>query len=253
MKLGKKEYKEDTRTVRMARFLDLEIKPPKKFDFDKGRAPFPVRVWGNDAYGDCVFAAQMNELLRNERVETRRTVKAQDQDVIRTYQMLTGCRAPDDARDNGYVMLDGFNFWRHTGWTVDTRNYKIAAFGELNAHDHNQLRLGCYLLRGVQFGFALPRSAQAQTRNGYWDVAVGAGSEPGSWGGHAVYGKKYDDGNFYVYSWGQEIRVTNDFIDKYADETWVIVDALDPWRKHPALDVDKLVAYLHSIGATVSL
>ena len=254
MKLGKQAYKPDDRTVKMAKFMDLTVKAPGKFDFDHGRKPFPSKVWGNDAYGDCVFAAQMNELLRVERIETRHTLPATDEDVVRTYQALTGCRAPDDANDTGFVMLDALNWWRNTGWMIsaneDYNQYKIAAFGELDSGDHNQLRLGIYLLHGIQLGFALPRTAQQQTRQGFWDVTDGPGSEPGSWGGHAVYAKRYDNGHVYVKTWGMEIKVSNAFVDKYCDEAWVIVDSVDKWRKHDALDVDKLMQYLDQIGAT---
>jgi hypothetical protein len=254
MKLGKQEYKEDSRTVKMAKFIDMTLKAPLKFDFDKGRKPFPARVWGNDAYGDCVFAAQMNELLRVERIETRKTLPAQDQDVIHMYQTLTGCRAPSDENDNGYVMLDAFDNWRKNGWTLagaESKHYTIDAYGELQVSDPHQLRLGCFLLHGVQFGFRLPRTAQQQTGQGYWDVVENAGSagNPGSWGGHAVYGKKYDKDNFYVYTWGREIRVTNAFVEKYGDEAWCVVDSFDRWRKHPAVDTQKLLKYLEDIGA----
>lgn len=253
MKLGKQEYKFDERTVKLARFMDTAQTAPKKYNFDKGRRAFPLRVWGNDAYGDCVFAAQMNELLRVERIETRHTLPSTDDDVIKTYKTLTGCRAPDDANDQGYVMLDAFNFWRQTGWTVgeaNDRQYTISAFGELEPGDIEQLRLGCYLLHGVQFGFSLPRSAQAQTRQGYWDVSTGPGSEPGSWGGHAVYSPQYDQEGFIVKTWGMNVKVSNAFIERYCDEVWCIVDSIDRWRKHSALDIPKLEAYLDEIGAT---
>lgn len=252
MKLGKKDYKFDERTLRMVRYMDTTLKPPRNFSFDKGRRAFPQSMWGNDAFGDCVLATQMNALLRIERIETRHTLHATDEDVIRTYQTLSGCRAPGDANDNGLVMLDTFRFWRNDGWTIGKaieKQYKISAFGELEPSDENQLRLGCYLLHGLHFGFALPRSAQEQTDQGYWDVVDGPGSRPGSWGGHAVYSPKYTDDGFVVKSWGEDIKVSNAFIERYCDEVWVVVDDVDRWRKHTSIDVAALEKRLDEIGA----
>lgn len=250
MRLGKQEPKHDARTLKMASFLDLDaLVSPPTFDFDKGRVAFPLKVWGNDAYRDCVFASQTNHLLRMERLETRHTVKMVDEDVIRTYQTLTGCRQPNDENDQGYNMLDGFNWWRHDGWTVHGHNYKIDAFGELDPSNLNQLRLGTWLFHGIEFGFAMPNSARWQTQQRVWDVATGPDSRPGSWGGHAVYGAKYTPKGWMVKTWGEDVFVTNEFIQTYCDEVWVVVDALDEWRKHPGFDVQALEAKLIQIGA----
>jgi len=166
--------------------------------------------------------------------------------VVDKYFQLTG------GQDVGLNMLDTNRDWRTNGWNIPvsgkTRNYKIEAFGELYVKNPKQLRQGIYLMHGIQLGLSLPVSAQAQTNQGYWDVTTGPGSEPGSWGGHAVYATAYDFSNIYVYSWGMKIRVTDAFIAKYADEAWVAVDSMDKWRE--ALDVPALKKILHDIGAT---
>jgi hypothetical protein len=244
MKLGKKNYKHDRKTAQLRDFIDLTLMPPSNWDFDRTRAPFPWKMWGNDHLGDCVLADQMNQLLRLERAETRHTLHATDQDVISTYTTMTG------GVDEGLVMLDAYNWWRHDGWNVHGKNYTIDGFGELDKDNPRQLRLACYLLHGVSFGFALPLSAQKGTNEGVWDVTDGPDSEPGSWGGHAVYAKKFDRENFYVITWAREVRVTNAFVAKYCDEAWAVVDSLDLWRKHPAFDVQKFEKYLSDIGAT---
>lgn len=244
MKLGKQPFKFDKRTAKMADFVDPSIRAPVKFDFDKGRSAFPHNMWGNDEYGDCVLADQMNHLLRFERTETRHTLKAKDEDVISQYLKLTG------GKDEGLVMLDSFNWWRHSGWNIKGKNYTIDGFGGLPPADQQKLKLACYLLHGIDFGFSLPISAQRQTREGYWDVVEGPEGEPGSWGGHAVYCKRYDADNFYVITWGTEIRVTNAFVAQYCDEAWAVVDSLDTWRKHPAFDVQQFEQYLDEIGVS---
>ena len=250
MRLGKLDYEYDHRTLRMVDFIEeTELTAPVKHSFYKGRAPVPLRMWGNDAWGNCVFVGQVNHLLCNERVEQKRTVRAQDEDVINVYQALTGARYPGDENDQGYVMLHALNWWRQNGWVVRGRNYTIDAFGELDPLDKKQCDVASYLLRGIQLGFALPRSAESQTQDGYWDVVEGPDSRPGSWGGHAVFSATYDEESRIVRSWGAEIRVSNEFIAKYCDEAWAVVDSLDKWRRVPGIDTMKLADYLKKIGA----
>lgn len=247
-KLGKQDHKHDDKTLMMANFMEVPV-VPTKFDLEKNRAPFPVHIWGNNEYGDCVIAAEANALLRMERIETRRTVKAQDADAIKRYKHLTGCNNPGDSNDTGLVILDSMSDWRNNGFPVGAHTFQIAAYGELDPLEHDQLRAGIYLLHGIHFGFALPISAQQQTEQGFWDVTLGVDSAPGSWGGHCVYADKYDEDNIYVWTWGREIRVSNAFVRKYADEAWAVVDNLDKWRKNDHLDVPGLEKALHDIGA----
>jgi hypothetical protein len=251
-KLGKQDHKHDDRTLMMANFIEVPVLPAS-FDFDRHRAKFPVEMWGNDEFGDCVIAAESNALLRMERVEQRRTVKLSDADAITRYKGLTGCQSPGDENDTGLVMLDTMSDWHHNGYDRTAEkpehSFTIAAYGELDPADDHQLRGAIYLLGGIHFGFALPISAQAQTDKGYWDVVSGPESQAGSWGGHCVYAKRYDADNIYVLTWGMEIRVTNAFIKKYCDEVWVVVDDLDRWRATDHLDVQALIAKLHDIGA----
>lgn len=250
-KLGKQEHKVDKRTVLLADFVESNIQVPVSWNFDSRRAKFPLNLWGNADYGDCVLAAQTNQLLRNERVETRSTPKVTDEDVIARYKAMTGCQMPDDANDTGLVMLDALRNWR-SGWSWKNKQYKIAAFGLVNHSDSAAMRRCCYLFNGLQLGFNLPLNAQQGTRNGLWDFVPGAGSQPGSWGGHAVYAKRYDADSIYVLTWGREVRVTNSFINNYCDEAWAVIDDLDPWRlAHGVLDVQAMINKMQQSGITI--
>lgn len=246
MKLGKKEFKADPKTIKLAPLLDMDFAVPSVYDLDKGRRPFPMDTFSNINYGDCVMVGRTHQLLRLERIETRRTPKITTQMVVDKYFELTG------GADEGLVVVDTIRDWRTNGWEIKshagTRNYRIAGFGQLNPLDRKQLRLACYLLHGIQLGFNLPISAQDQTDQGYWDVAEGADAEPGSWGGHLVASFGYDFENFYVITWGKKVRVTNAFIEKYCDEAWAVVDSLDEWRE--AFDVEGMKTKLKEIGAS---
>lgn len=254
MRLGKAAYQHDDRTLMLARYVLPEIRVPAKHDFDKGRSPIPVRMWGNDAWGDCVIAGQANHILRNERVEQRRTVPLKDSHVIDRYKLLTGAQMAGDGQDNGLVVLQAMRDWRSNGFIVDKRNYNVSAFGELEPQDDKQLRAASYLLHGIHFGFWLPRAAQAMTDNGFWDYAGQSGGEwsPGSWGGHLVYAKKYDPESFSVLTWGREVKVSNSFIHKYCDEAWAVVDNFDSWKVKQTIDIEKLKNHLRDVGAKVN-
>ena len=260
MRLGKQGHVEDERTLMMANFM-LDIHVPEQYDFDKRRAAFPSRMWGNDAYGDCVIAGRCNHLMRLERVEQRRTVPLYDDDAVSEYKRLTGCQSAGDANDTGLVVLEAMRDWRNDGMATDgrfgirsARNYKIAAYGELNPQDRNQLRNAIYTMHGIHLGFWLPIAAQRMTNNGLWDYNGEGGSEwqEGSWGGHLVYSKAYDADGLEILTWGMKVKVTNNFIEKYCDEAWAVVDSLDSWRTKQTIDVAALEQRLQEISGKVN-
>lgn len=251
-KLGKQDYVEDKRTLQLATFFDplAVLDAPSRYDFDHRRTPFPNHVWGNDAYGDCVFADQANALVRIERKETRRTPRLTDEDVIAKYKQLTGCVQPGDFNDRGYSMLYGFRDWRNNGWTVNGHNYRIDAFGELNPTERGRLDAATYILGGIHLGILLPLSALEQLYRGEpWDVVEGPDAVAGSWGGHALYSKRYDPRGRYAKTWGMEVYMTDNFIRTYCDEAWGVVDSLNVWGKRHDVDVAALRYQLHAIGA----
>lgn len=268
MRLGKKEYIFDERTVSLAAFLAPapELKIPHAFDFDKGRSAFPVSSWGNDQWGDCVMAARANHTVRLERVEHRSTPRIYPPDVIAEYkaecQRQFGA-APSyagDPNDNGLYVIETLKDWRVGGWEIPlTKTAKkaskqsVAAFGEIRYDDVSEVRAAVYLMHGVQFGLDLPRSAARQLDNGQsWDVPEGndADSQPGSWGGHCVYVKRYDQNGLWCITWGREVYMTNAFVNKYADECWAVVDDLDSDRVSRYLDVQAMIGHLRDVGAT---
>jgi hypothetical protein len=177
--------------------------------------------------------------------------------VVDQYFKLTG------GVDSGLNMLSTCRWWRSQGWTLSLPGrpqsiaYKIAAFGELptgqTVSERKTIKRAIYLLRGCQFGFALPLTAQADTDKGRWDYHPNvSGNTPGSWGGHAVYGNIYggysSDGDFTVYSWGMKIKVSAAFMAHYCDEMYAVVDALD----HPTSSYLNVAAMEQKLGQVAS-
>lgn len=261
LKLGKNEHKHDDRTLMLANFFLPDIRVPSTFDFDKNRRPFPVRMWGNDNYGDCVIAGRCNHELRLERIEQRRTISLTDDDAINEYKKLTGCVEPGDENDTGLVVLDAMREWKNDGLYAaghagvsSPRTYTISAYGELTPSDGAQLRMASYVLHGIHFGFWLPAAAQQMTRTQLWDYngETGPDWQPGSWGGHLVYSKAFDATSHEVLTWGMRVKVTDNFIKKYCDEAWAVVDSFDSWRTKQTIDVEKLTDQLRQISHKVN-
>jgi hypothetical protein len=261
-KLGKQDYRYDDRTLKLAAFLAPEphiptLIPPS-FDFDHHRSPFQISAWGNFEWGDCVLGGRANHIVRLERIEHRHSPVIPDEYVIASYQGMTGAKKPGDANDQGLVVLDALNDWRHIGWNLrltkhskSTTNLRIEAFGELDPLEDDQLRAAIFLLDGIQMGLALPITASRTIDSHVWDVdttLTNGEGKPGSWGGHLVYCKRYDSGGIYCMTWGIEIYMTNAFVHKYCDEAWGVVDALESHSKF--LDVTKMREYLRQIGVT---
>jgi len=253
--LGKSSYVHDERTLLMTKFMLPHFRIPAVWDFDKHRAKFPLPFWGNDTYGDCVIAGEANHVFRLERLEQRRTVPLTDQDAIKRYMMLTGCKAPGDAHDVGLEVIGAMRNWRSQGFqsAYKNRSYLIAAYGELDPQDGAQLRSANYLLHGIHFGFWLPAAAKQMTRNKVWDYQGQTGAEwqPGSWGGHLVYSKAFDPDGFEILTWGMKVKVTNAFIEKYCDEAWAVVDNLNTWDIKLRVDVAAIEKELSQITSKV--
>lgn len=270
MRLGKREYERDRRTLVLdsADLMDTQAPYPEVYDFDKGRKPFPVSSFGNDDWGNCVKVCQTQHTFRLERVERRTTPRISPPDVIQAYkdeclrQFGVAPVYAGDDNDGGLVVIKNLRNWRTIGWPVYLAQkakkqtvQKIFAFGELRG-DQSQLRRACYLLNGIEFGFDLPLTAKAQFRNGQpWDVVPdnSPATRPGSWGGHCVYGWRYEKGGWWVKTWGKDHPVTDAFVDKYADEKWAVVDDQDPLGKISKwLDVPTMVTKLQGIGVAIS-
>lgn len=259
LRLGKQEYSYSEKTLKLGPILKkVDFQP--RYDFDKDRAPFKLSMWGNDEWGDCVKCGEANQIMRLERQETRSTAQITEEDVIREYKLECEREfgfqpmVPGDSHDTGLIMRQNLTNWRKLGFKFKTHVFKIAAFGELEPAETDQLRAAIYRLQGVQFGLALPKAAQTMydSTHKMWDYNGEIGDEwkPGSWGGHAVYSKAYSPIGFQVLSWGDKITVTDNFIRKYCDEAWAVVDDLDSWRVKETINVEGLKSWLQQIGAS---
>ena len=249
-KLGKLPAKFDGISFFLIEFLNTEIPIPGSYDFDARRAEFPRNAYGNHEWNNCVMAARAHQLLRLERIEQFRTLPLTEHNVVEEYKREGNfqhgkgwANVPGDKFDLGLTTLDTLEHWRDPGWqihftsrSIRTR-FKISAYGRLNPSDAVGMRRAMFLCTGAQIGFQLPLAVKGKT---VWDVGEGKDFKPGSWGGQLVYAKRFDRESVHVISWGQEIRVSNEFIDKYADEAWAVVHDIGGYKAQATLDVASL-------------
>lgn len=265
MKLGKKEARIDPRTIKLSSIIKPELLPPLPDSFDFDRA-FPNLVfpsgndYGNFDHGACVPVTKYLWQMRAEAVEQGRIIPITRNDVLAQYFSETGGM----NNDYGLVMLDSFRDWRRNGIRINGRKflgfhwgghkYKIHAFAKIDAVHIEEVKAAIYLLYGMPTGLLLPATAQDQwDRGDVWDVVDKPGNEPGTWGGHAVNTYVYTAENVKTdkywlecYTWGKRQVMSYDFLKKYCDECYGIVDKKD--RPDSPIDEEKLEGFLNVVS-----
>src|SRR4051812_21240187 len=77
-KLGRLPSKSDTQALMFHRFAVPPRVLPKATNYWRKRSAFPLRSFGNTAYGSCTRSKQAVAHMRIERLETRQTPKIDD-------------------------------------------------------------------------------------------------------------------------------------------------------------------------------
>lgn len=239
--LGRKPRLSDRRALMTVDFLKTDVDPPAQTKFWKTRAPFPVRSFGNLQHGDCTIAKQAQAALRMERIETRRTPRINDQVVIDTYYSMT--KELYGGGDVGAYEIDALNRWRDPAKTfrdASGRPLTIDAYTRLDPANHRQMKQALALAgaHGIAVCLNLPWGFASILPPGDWDIPEGQAMtgewEPGSWGGHSMWARDYDQvGIWLVHTWDlKDQRITWRAAAAYLDEAHLIIDSMNYWRKH---------------------
>jgi hypothetical protein len=213
-RLGKKPPKFDRRTLRLARYIEDRKLPkiPQRHTLSaRTLAAFPdLGKMKNDVLGDCTCAA-IGHMFQTWTVYGGKAWRPTDPQIVDMYNRLNG------GRDEGAAMLDVLNSTRELGMGGN----KIYAFVAIDPQDHDQVRTAQFLFGGIYFGAGLPVTAQTQTT---WDLVTGNGSEPYSWGGHAMNVIDYLKGGPVAVTWGELQKITWAWWDRYVDEAYAILE-----------------------------
>jgi hypothetical protein len=226
MKLGKLAARRDSRTLRLARYLTLALPPaPAQVDWSK-----PVGTWGlhlNDSLGCCTIAAAANAIQTWAANVGPEQIIA-DADVLKYYEQWDGYDPTNPATDQGGVELDVLNNWRQQGFDgVSLDAFAAINWGglpELPVIPPQHVAYAIWLFGGAYIGVELPITARTQD---VWEVpadsADDADSQPGSWGGHAVYVVAYDQQGLTCVTWGQLKKMTWLWFKKYCTEAYALI------------------------------
>lgn len=243
-KLGRDFRRLDLRTLRIENYLARSLAPaPAEVDWTVA-VKEPYGDMGNTLVGDCTFAAfgHAVQVWTANSISPSGEITIPTQEILAGYSTLTGYRPGVPSTDQGANELDVLKFLRSTG----VYDHKILGFASVDPANLEAAKKTIQLLGGTYIGLALPLSAQHQN---VWDVVDGASlfarlfgkrksgdSDPGSWGGHAVWVPSYNALGPVCVTWGALKQMTWEFWRKYCDEAYAL--ASNDWLTGK---IDKLV------------
>lgn len=242
-RLGKLPPKFDRRTLRLATYIEKRKLPkvPMRHTLSrKTLAAFPeIGMMKNDVLGDCTCAA-IGHCYQSWTVYGKKPWRPTDAQVVEVYNRING------GRDEGAAMLDALNSVRERGMGAN----KIYAYVAIDPQNHDQVRTAHYLFGGIYAGAMLPVAAQKQMNPKVWDVTIGNGSEPGSWGGHAFNVIDYAKNTLTIVTWGELQKLTWAWWDRYVDEAYAVLEedyVGDDNRSPQGFSLKKLAADLKGL------
>jgi len=216
-KFGRKPNDPSKPRLRLAGHLTAVPPSPAVVDWLSKVQSWPM--YGNDRYGDCVWAMIGHAVEAYTTYGQGSTVTVTEADVLKGYADVTGFNPDDPSTDQGTVIQDALNYWRKTG----VGGHKILAFAQVDHTNMDELKAALNVFGALLIGVNFPRSAMDQFNSGQpWDVV---GNDGGIEGGHAVHvGLDQTDGvTFKLVTWGALEGMTAAWWSAYVEEAWIAV------------------------------
>jgi hypothetical protein len=212
-KLGKKDFKFDSRTLKLRDYLVPTLPaPPASINWAPNVTSWPMLM--NDTLGDCTIAAALHA-VQVWMLSQGKTYTPTDAIALEYYEKWDGYVNGDPNTDNG-----GDETTVLTRWKAHNLNTHVLR-GWVDPQPGNQTHImqSIAYFGGVYIGLQLPVSAQNQTE---WTVVANDG---GVWGGHAVYCYAYNSTGPICATWNEVMQMTWGFWDKYCDEAHCLLGA----------------------------
>jgi hypothetical protein len=242
--LGKLPAKADVRRLMMSAYTSAKLPPPPATS-DRTYGISPWGLMANDRLGDCAYASVGHMQMAWSMGASKKAVVITDAEIIAAYT-ATGYNPTTGAHDDGSNLIEVQEQWRSVGIAGN----KILGYTGLDLRTQLQIMQAVYYFGGAYIGVNLPQSAEQQTDAGLtWTVP---------WfspiiGGHAIPILSYDATHVWAVTWGQVQAITWEFISRYCDEAYAIVDPL--WIEangeapDSGLNITTLVADLGAVNA----
>jgi len=222
MKLGKRPYRHDERTLNLDAYLNLPaINAPSRCVRSNLVPSWPMYL--NDSLGDCT-CAEVGHAEQLWSTMNGAEVTVPDQAVETLYEQVSGYDPETGDDDNGAAILDVMKAWKATG----CGGHKIGAFAQVDINHDSLLRAAIWLFGGVSVGLQLPLELQAKvdsTATWHRPALLHGANAPGSWGGHCVLVCDYDTEGLVCVTWGRVQRMSWAFWHAYGDEAWAAIPA----------------------------
>lgn len=217
MKYGRLPKQKHPKTLRMAKYFNAItlLDPHEKVYREYATPPEAKQMFGNDSYGDCVWAMLANKIIHDSVHAGALFIPTLEQ-VLEGYSAVTGFDPKTGVNDNGTVVVDALNYMQTTG----IAGRKILGWGQIDHTNRVHRNLGVDFFGCTLVGVNFPDSAMAEFNMGKsWD-AVDGNVE----GGHAIlhpgYGAAGDD---YV-SWSRwDQKASNAWSYAYVDEEYIVI------------------------------
>ncbi|MCX4750889.1 hypothetical protein OG455_41145 [Kitasatospora sp. NBC_01287] len=221
--------------LRLRDYLTAGTVPPAPTTADWQSRVTSWPMYLNDQIGDCTCAAVGHMIQAETTYGQGTTVTVADQDILTTYEKVSGYNPADPSTDQGAVIQDVLAYWQKTG----IAGHKILAYASVDVGNPAEIRAAIDLFGSVDVGFNFPASAMTQFNAGQpWDVVKGSKIE----GGHSVpVGAYAADGTLTCVTWGAVQKLTAAFWSTYVDEAWVVIT--QDWLSAKGLDPQGINLY----------
>lgn len=247
MKLGRLPYNPQhprNTPLKLGAYLTSVLPQPHEKVFREYAVPRNAwSMYGNDQYGDCVWAAAANLFILGSAHTGVLDIPTLGE-VLGAYSAVTGFNPTTGANDNGTNMTDALAYLQDTG----LGGRKILGWVAIDFKNREHRNLGVDLFGATYVGVNLPESAQDEFSEGLpWNQ-----TESPIEGGHCIlhpgYGSQGDD---YVTWANWQQKASLDWSAAFIEEEYVIIT--QPWvdyvTKHDngALNLDLLKADLKNL------
>lgn len=216
-RLGRLPYDPNRPALRLTGRLQGTVPPnPVVADWLSKVTTWPM--YGNDQYGDCVWAMIGHMIEAWTQYAGGTAVEVTTEQLLAAYSAVTGFNPNDPATDQGTNIADALEYWRVTG----VAGHKILAYAKVDHTNPAEVEAAINLFGSLAVGVNLPASAMDQFNAGQeWTVVQGSPND----GGHAIHAGAYDTAakDARVTTWGNVQPLDDPWWNAFVEECWAVI------------------------------